>query len=231
MESGRTVTLEYNASGAYRAAQYGRVVLVVDVIDMSTTLEAARQQGAFLTLGASPSPCRAPVPLDPVAIGRFAGERSVSRGHQVVLIAEPRWGDEEERFRRATGVLDGLKSAGVTVDRIYPNLGAETVKLVDFRDKIVIAVTDCGGAAFDAAFNAGAPVLIGTIARTFGYTGQDNANDALRRAVYLAEKQECGLSVVASSEKAMEDVLAAKYLVNKAIIFYGFKEVCPDEDL
>ena len=106
----------------------------------------------------------------------------------------------------------GLHSAGVREVGIYPNQGAETAKLVDFKDKIVIAVTDCGGAAFDAAFNAGAPVLTATVARTPGFTGWENARNGLKRACELAEKEERDIALIAASSKALEDVLAVRCL-------------------
>jgi hypothetical protein len=209
------LTVTSDASGAYRAAISGYVVVIVDVIDMSTTLEAALQQGASLVLGASPIPCRAPVPVNPAAVGRRAAEAAKELGTEVVFIAEPRVGRLEERMERITGALEGLHAAGVSETGIYPNLGAETVKLVDFQDKVVVAVTDCGGAAFDAAFNAGAPVLTGTVARTYGHTGWENAEFAVDRALKLAEQEGKGLALVASSGKSLEDVLATNYLAER----------------
>lgn len=213
------VTTGSNASGAYQAACNGQVVVVVDVIDMSTTLEAALQEGALYVLGASPVSCRAPVPVNPTAVGSYAAQKAKELNSEVVVIAEPRIGNASERLERAAGCLEGLHSGGIQEIGVYPNQGAETAKLVDFKDKIVIAVTDCGGAAFDAAFNAGAPVVTATVARTPGYTGWDNARNALNRAFELAEKEERGIALIAASSKALEDVLAvhylAEYLLNK----------------
>lgn len=210
-----SVTVSADASGAYLAARAGQAVLVIDVIDMGTTLEAALQAGALAVLGASPVPCRAPVPLDPAAVGRYAARLARERRTEVVLIAEPRWGSDPERLARASGVLEGLRSAGCDPTAIYPNLGAETVKLLDFHNKVVVAVTDCGGTAFDAAFNQGVPVTTGTVARTYGHTGWENATACLRRALRLAEQAGRGLCIVASSGKAAEDVLAAHYLAQR----------------
>jgi len=206
-----------DASGAYHAACAGQVVLIIDVIDMGTTLEAALQAGAPLVLGASPAFCKAPVPVNPEAIGRHAARVSNDLQTDIVLIAEPRVGSEAERIERAAGVLRGLQQEGKEPAGIYPNLGAETIKLVDFKNKIVVAVSDCGGAAFDAAFNAGAPVVTGTTARTFGRTGWENADSGIQRALQLSVKEERGLCIVAASSKALEDVLAAQYFAQRAI--------------
>ncbi|CEO89494.1 hypothetical protein SSCH_50031 [Syntrophaceticus schinkii] len=51
--SSGVITVTTDASGAYHAACSGQVVVIVDVIDMSTTLEVAIQEGAALVLGAS----------------------------------------------------------------------------------------------------------------------------------------------------------------------------------
>lgn len=219
---GKVLTLAADASGAYQAACAGQVVLVVDVIDMGTTLEAALQSGARLVLGASPTPCRAPVPVNPRAVGRHAAREARREGIGIVLIAEPRVGRDEERLAHAAGVLEGLKEEGVEPEGIHPNLGAETVKLVSFKNRIVVAVSPCGGTAFDAAFNAGAPVVTGTVARTFGHTGWENAEAAVERALTLAEREGRGLCVVASSSKSLEDVLAAQYFYQR-ILARGFQ--------
>lgn len=211
--SSRVINVTTDASGAYDAACSGQVVVIVDVIDMSTTLEVALQEGAALVLGASPVPCKAPVPVNPVSIGRYAAMMAEKLKTEVVVIAEPRIGGATERLERAAGFLEGLHAAGRVEAGIYPNQGAETASLVDFKDKVVVAVTDCGGAAFDAAFNAGAPVVTGTVARTPGHTGWENAAAAAERASSLAEKEGRGISLVAASGKALEDVLASHYLL------------------
>ncbi|MDN5375387.1 MAG: hypothetical protein PWQ39_427 [Thermacetogenium sp.] len=211
----RILTVTADASGAYMAALAGQVVVIVDVIDMSTTLEVALQNGAALVLGASPVPSRAPVPVNPAAVGRYAADAAGKLGAEVVVIAEPRVGKAEERQERSSGLLRGLHSAGIREAGIYPNLGAETGKLVDFQNKVVVAVTDCGGVAYDAAFNAGAPVITGTVARTPGYTGWENARSAVERALRLAEEEGRGIALVASSGKSAEDVLATHYLAER----------------
>jgi hypothetical protein len=200
--SSGVITVTTDASGAYHAACSGQVVVIVDVIDMSTTLEVAIQEGAALVLGASPVNCKAPVPVNPAAIGKYAAVMADELKTEVVVIAEPRIG----------------RAAEVTEAGIYPNQGAETARLVDFKDKIVVAVTDCGGAAFDTAFNAGAPVLTGTVARTPGRTGWENAARAIERAAALAEEEGRGIALVAASGKALDDVLATYYLSERLLL-------------
>lgn len=218
MEKARKIlTLAYDASGAYQAALAGQVVLIVDVIDMGTTLESAIQKGAQIVLGASPVPYKAPVPVDPVAIGMYAARLAKEFETGIVLVSEPRVGSDEDRLKRASGVINGIARNGLCPEGIYPNLGAETAKLVNFDNKIVVAVSDCGGTAFDAAFNAGAPVFTGTVARTFGYSGWQNADAAVERVVSAAEKEERGICIVASSSKSLEDVLAAQFLVHRVL--------------
>ncbi|MGB9791181.1 MAG: hypothetical protein ACPLTR_01210 [Thermacetogeniaceae bacterium] len=213
----RVLAMATDASGAYEAALSGLVVMIVDVIDMSTTVEAVLQAGASVALGASPSFLRAPVPVDPEAVGKYAARKAKELKTEVVVIAEPRVASEAERFERAAAVLRGMRSEGIEPVAVCPNLGAETVKLVDFGGKVVVAVTDCGGTAFDAAFNAGASVLTGTVARTVGKTGWENAESAVARALEVAEKEGRGLCIVAASSKSPEDVLAAQYLVQLAL--------------
>lgn len=212
------ITITTDASGAYQAACSGQVVVIVDVIDMSTTLEAALQQGAALVLGASPVSCQAPVPVNPGKVGKYAALMAEKLETEVVVIAEPRIGTKAERQERAAGFLAGLHAAGKQELGIYPNQGAEISGLVDLKDKIVVAVTDCGGAAFDAAFNAGASVVTGTIARTPGRTGWENAGAVIERASRLARQEGTGITLVAASGKALEDVLAANYLAEQFLL-------------
>jgi hypothetical protein len=201
-----------DASGAYEAAKRGDVVLIVDVIDMGTTLEAALQQGAKLVLGAAPTGLKVPVPVNPRRIGKFAAEKAKELQTGVVVIAEPRVAPEEERQLFAAEVLGGLREAGLHISKVYPNIGAETVNLVNFCEQVVVAVSANGGTAYDAAFNAGADVVTATVARTYGHTGWENAEFAVARVLELASRKEKGITVVAASSKALEDVLAAQYL-------------------
>lgn len=218
---GKGIMIAADASGAYQAARTGQVVLIVDVIDMGTTLEAVLQAGARLVLGASSIPCKTPVPVNPRAIGKYAAQVAQKYRTGVILIAEPRVGKDEERLAHASGVLEGLSEMDVQHKGVYPNLGAETIKLVDFRDQIVVAVSACGGAAFDTAFNLGVPVVTGTVARTFGRTGWENAESAVERAVRLAAQEQRGLCIVAASSKSLEDILAAQYLAQRALALLG----------
>ncbi|HAA90442.1 MAG: Uncharacterized protein XD63_0249 [Thermoanaerobacterales bacterium 50_218] len=208
----RPITVAADASGAYEAARRGDIVLIVDVVDMGTTLEAALQAGAKLVLGAAPAGLKVPVPVNPRRIGKFAAEKAQEFETGVVVIAEPRVARDEERQLSAAEVLCGLREEGLRISKVYPNMGAETVKLVDFRDQVVVAVSANGGTAYDAAFNAGADVFTATVARTYGYTGWENAEFAVERVLKLASQKRGGITVVAASSKALEDVLAAHYL-------------------
>ncbi|SHF28711.1 hypothetical protein SAMN02745133_02256 [Desulforamulus putei DSM 12395] len=219
------VTLTANASGAARAAREGLVVMVVDVIDMSTTLEAALDAGALAVLGASPDGASPPVELNPAAIGRRAAEMALAAGTGVVLVTEPRVGTDRERAENASRLLAGVCQAGAEVTAIIPNLGAETPKICDLAGKVVVAATGTGGVAYDAAFTAGAPAIItGTVARTLKKKGSAPARAAARRAIEAAHQYNTGICVVAASANSLEDLLAAEYIM-KAIIEEGFLTV------
>ncbi|MBU7007698.1 hypothetical protein [Phosphitispora fastidiosa] len=216
------VFLTVNASGAVKAAEAKNVVMVVDVIDMSTTLEAALDAGALRVFGASPDASRAPVKLSPETIGEMAGRAAREAGTGVIIISEPRVGTEEERRARAGRTIRGVLSTGALIDAVYPNIGAETTKLGEFSGKVVVAVTDTGGVAYDAAVTAGAPAVItGTIARTIKKRGSEPARAAAKRAVAAAEQAGTGISVVAASANSLEDILAAEYIM-RLIIEEGF---------
>jgi len=73
----KSLDIAYNASGAVRAAKRGDVVMVVDIIDMSTTAEAALDGGAVAVWGASPDDTSAPVAVNPAQIGYRAGQKAV----------------------------------------------------------------------------------------------------------------------------------------------------------
>jgi len=216
------VFLAVNASGAVKAAEAGNVVVIVDVIDMSTTLEAALDAGASNVFGAGPDNSRAPVKLVPEKIGRQAGLTALKENTGVVLISEPRVGTDEERRSRAGRVIKGIEETGAVIEAVYPNIGAETAKLGDFTGKVVVAVTDTGGVAFDAAYNAGSPAVItGTIARTMKKKGAEPAKAAAKRAVEAAARTGTGICVVAASANSLEDLLAAEYIMRE-IIAMGF---------
>jgi hypothetical protein len=219
------VNMTMNASGAKAAAEAGNVVVIVDVIDMSTSLEAALDAGAFLVYGASLDTSKAPVKLSPEEIGEKAGTAAQDKGTKVVIICEPRIGSEDERKQKCGRVINGINKSGAAIEVILPNLGAELVKLVDFAGKVVIAVSDSGGVAYDAAWTAGAPaVLTGTVARTIAKRGDEPARAAARRAIEAAVKFKTGISVVAASANSLEDIMAAEYIV-KMIIEEGFTAI------
>ena len=198
------------------------MVLIVDVIDMSTTLEAAIDAGASVVLGASPEHCRAPVELFPQEIGRQAGRLAVRQNTGVIIVSEPRIGTEEERRARSAAVIRGIAETGATLEAVFPNAGAETTKLGDFSGRVVVAVSDTGGVAYDAAVTAGAPaVLTGTVARTMKKKGVEPAQAAARRAIEAARAAGAGIAVVAASANSLEDILAAEYIL-KEIIAQGF---------
>ncbi len=212
------VKMTVNASGAAVAARQGDVVVIVDVIDMSTTLEAALDAGACAVFGAAPDGAAPPVAIDPAAIGLLAGQAAREKGTGVVLVAEPRVGTDEERMGSVSRVAGGLARAGAKIAAVLPNIGAETTKLYDMQNHVVIAATATGGVAYDAAVNAGAPaVLTGTVARTMRHKGAAPARMAAARAIQKARVLDSGITVVAASGNSLEDVLAAEY-ITRAII-------------
>lgn len=217
-KAGRNVFVAYDASGAVAGAKLGNVIIVVDVISMSTTLEAALDEGAACIFGASPDYSSAPVALDPEKIGLLAGSKATELGCELVLIGEPRIGTDAERLSRMTKVIQGIETAGATFSVVLPNLGAETVKMADLQGKVVLAVTDTGGVAFDAAITAGAPaVSVATIARTIRCKGAQPAKNGAQRALELARSLDTGITVVAASSNSLEDVLGAEYIARRIL--------------
>lgn len=118
--------------------------MIVDVIDMSTTLESALDAGAVKVFGASPDFTRAPVKVDPERIGRIAARTALTEGVGVIVVSEPRTGGDEERLQRCQKLMEGLNSEGVIIEAVVPNLGAETPLLTHFENRVVVAVTDTG---------------------------------------------------------------------------------------
>jgi len=176
-------------------------------------------------LGASPDVSRAPVKLNPENVGQKAGKLAVANDTGVIVISEPRVGADDERKARASQAIKGIISAGAEVTAILPNIGAETVKLADFSGKVVVAVTDTGGVAYDAAMNAGAvSVVTGTVARTMHKRGTVPARSAALRAIDEAAKWKTGIAVVAASANSLEDILAAEY-ITRIIIEEGFTKL------
>lgn len=218
----RTLTLGLNASGAVEGARRGDVVVVVDVIDMSTSAEVALELGALAIFGASPVGSRAPVNLNPDRIGYLAGKMALKHQSQVIVVAEPRYGGEEERRKRAETALMGVARSGAEVGLVIPNIGSEIGQLVNFHQKVVLLVSDTGGVAFDAAYNNGAAAVItATVTRTPQKKGAAPALYGVERALETARRNNCGITVVAASSNSMEDVLAAQYLF-RLIMESGF---------
>lgn len=218
----RTLQVGYNASGAVAAAAKGDVVVIVDVIDMSTTAEAVLDAGALTIYGAAPDRAKPPVPVDPEKMGYLAGRRAVEAGSKVILVAEPRYGTEEERIANSQLTLTGISRSGAILDHIIPNIGGEVSRLADFTDRVVIIVSDTGGVAFDAAYSAGAPeILTGTVARTCAKRGLAPLEAAAKRAIEAAERHGTGITCIAASANSYEDCLAAEALARK-IIENGF---------
>ena len=213
-----TLNLTFNASGAVEGARRGDVVIIVDVIDMSTSAEAALEAGALTVFGASPTGCKAPVNLNPDRIGYLAGKKALKHKTSLIIVAEPRHGDEEEPKKRSEFALTGVVRSGAEAGLIIPNIGCEITKLVDFNEKVVLFVTGAGGVAFDAAYNNGASaVLTATIARTPFKKGNEPARIGILRAIETANKLNCGITIVAASSNSLEDVLAGEYLAKMAI--------------
>lgn len=218
----RTLNLAFNASGAVEGARRSDVVVIVDVIDMSTGAEAALEAGALAIFGAAASGCKTQVNLNPERIGYLAGKKALKHKTSLIIIAEPRQGDDQERKKSAEAVLTGVARSGAEVGLIIPNIGREITKLVDFKEKVALFVTDAGGVAFDAAYNNGAPaVLTATVARTPLKKGIEPARAGVLRAIEAATKLNSGITVVAASSNSLEDVLAGEFIMQQ-IIMEGF---------
>lgn len=218
----KTLNISFNASGAAAAARQGNVVMIVDVIDMSTTAEAALEAGAIDVLGASPDQHKVPVTVNPEKIGYYAGKKALKYDTGVIVAAEPRYIVEEGQRNDIKQVLKGIERAGAKLIKVIPNIGREVVELVDFKDRILVIVSPAGGSAFDAAYNYGAPeVITGTVARTKGMKGSQPARVAVERAIEKAVKFKRGITVVAASSNSIEDVQAAQYIAQE-ILKEGF---------
>ena len=214
----KTLQVSYNASGAVAAAQRGDVVVIVDVIDMSTTAEAALEAGAVSVYGAAPAGVQPPVQVNPEGVGMYAGTEAVRRGTEVILIAEPRYGSEAEREEKVRLALTGIRRSGATLAHILPNIGGEVSGLADFDGRVVVIVSDTGGVAFDAAWTYGARnILTGTIARTRGKKGTAPLEAAVERAIAAANQHRAGITFVAASASSYEDILAAETLARKVV--------------
>lgn len=213
MERSKKIIISSDASGAWQAAREGLLVMIVDVIDMSTTLESALDAGAYAVLGSSPDFSNAPVKLAPERMGQEAAKLAQAYGTGIVLVAEPRIGSEQERLARCSKLLKGIEQEKGVIEAVVPNIGAETPKLMDMKQKIVVAVTDTGGVAYDAAFQESPLVVTGTVARTLAQKGMQPALTAVQRArEKMADAQ--GIALIAASRNSLEDVLAAQFIAN-----------------
>jgi hypothetical protein len=212
------VVLTADASGAAWAGSAGLVVVVVDVIDFSTSMEAALDEGAAAVFGAAPDGAGPPVEINPYMMGVLAGREALRLETGVLVLAEPRAGADAGRREGVSGALAGVRSTGAPVEAVVPNLGAETPRLAEMKGKVVLGATGSGGVAFDAAVCAGAPAVItGTVARTMKKNGFSSARDAARRALDEARRREAGIAVVAASGNSPEDLLAAEYIYKKIL--------------
>jgi len=221
----KTLNVSSNPSGAASAARSGNIVVVVDVIDMSTTAEAALEAGVIDVLGASPDNSNLPVTVNPEKIAYFAGKKALKYDTEVVVAAEPRYIKLLEDYKNISQVKKGIERAGSRICDILPNIGKETVELVNLENKILLIVSSSGGAVFDAAFNYGAPeVITGTIARTTNMKGVEPAKKAAERAIKYASRHRSGISIIAASSNSIEDVLAAEF-ISKEILKNGFLNI------
>ncbi|QGT98986.1 hypothetical protein SYNTR_0393 [Candidatus Syntrophocurvum alkaliphilum] len=210
----KRITISNDASGAYYAARENMLVMIVDVIDMSTTLESALDGQAYAVLGSSPDYTRAPVQVSPENIGKEAVRLSKEIGEDIIIIAEPRVGDKSDRLKRCKKLITAIEKEKGNISDVLPNIGAEVAKMTDFKDKVVVAVTDTGGVAFDAAYLQRKRVITGTVARTFKQKGVQPAVTAVNRALSTINEEDNGVAIIAASRNSMEDVLAAQFIYN-----------------
>lgn len=209
--------IAYNLSGAVNAVREGQFVVLVDVIDMSTTLETVREAGACGYWGAAPTGKKLPY-VNPYFIGRAAAREAKQKAAKLVVLTEPRSGSDEERRTNALAVLAGFEAENMEAEVILPNIGAETARLIDWQEKIAVAVTDAGGVIFDAVVQLGGSLTTATIARTMRMKGTETSRVGINRALSLAGRS--GITLVAASSNALEDVLAVHYLAQLMINEY-----------
>ena len=203
-----------DASGAQQAARDGMLVMIVDVIDMSTTLESALDAGAYAVLGCSPDFTRAPVKTSPEKIGEAACRLARESGEGIIIVSEPRVGSDEERLARCQKIIRKIEQEKGLIEAVVPNLGAETPKITEMKNRIIVAVTDTGGVAYDAAYVESDRVITGTIARTLRQKGLEPALSAVSRIKAKIRKTDKGIAIVAASQNSIEDILAAQFIYN-----------------
>ena len=208
------MVVEVNASGAVRAAWRGDVVVIVDVIDMSTSAEALLEQEPLAIYGAALDISRPPVAVNPYGIGWHAGKMAVDNQVEVVVVAEPRLGAAQRR-ENISQLLLGISAGGGDYSGPYPNIGAELGRQLHVAGKVVVIASDTGGVAWDAAYQCGAKdILTGTVARTLNKKGTMPAQAAANRALAARGNSKRGISVVAASHNSQEDLLATEYIVH-----------------
>ncbi len=206
------IILSADASGAQQAAREGMLVMIIDIIDMSTSLESAIDAGALAVFGASPDVTRAPVETAPEHVGMAAGRLAKEYGTNIILIAEPRAGRDDERLARCQKLIKGIEKEQSFIEKVLPNLGAEIYKLADFENRVVVAASDTGGVAYDAAFLFTSQVYTGTVARSKNKKGMEPALAAVERIWQHYRETDSGIAIVAASSNSQEDILAAKLI-------------------
>lgn len=217
MVRSKSIIVSSDASGARDAAKLGMLAMIIDVIDMSTTLESALDAGAFAVLGASPDHNRAPVEVSPEHRGREAAILAREAGTGIIIATEPRIGSHEERLSRCQRLIMGIEQEHGVIEAVITNIGAETPKQAEMNNRVVVAVSDTGGVAYDAALTAGGRAFIGTVARTYGQKGIEPAMTAVRRALLELRENDNGIALIAASRNSMEDMLAAQFIANLLI--------------
>lgn len=203
-----------NATGASEAAARGRTVMIVDVIDMSTTAEAVLESGALAIYGAAPAHTNVPVAINPRAIAEHVAREAKQNSCKVCIFAEPRLGNDSERKARAAEFCAVLMENSCEIVGIFQNMGAEAGKILQVKGNIAVILSDTGGVAFDAAWQickGDKKVLTGTVARTMQKRGFAPLQEAARRAIdaSLADGS-TGIALVAASANSLEDILAVQ---------------------
>lgn len=212
------LNLTFNASGAYQAGKRGDVVVIVDVVDMSTTAESIIEAGAINVYGVAPKGTNIPVETDYKKITSLAVNDAKENKTSIVLVAEPRIASDSDRKKTVEDVIKEIEINGIRIDCIVANQGIETSKLTAFSKKVAIIASQTGGSSFDAAINAGASkVLTGTVVRTMESTGYENIEKAAIRAIIAANKSNSGITVVAATANSFDDNAAAQQICYEII--------------
>lgn len=212
------MNVTFSASGAVEAARSGQLVVIVDAIDMSTTAEVSLAAGAKAVIGATPLGINPPVSVDPYARGIEAG-KIAGPGGKIIVFSEPRGAGRAADRRAAAGpVIGGAESTGAVIEAIYSNSGFMVAEGRDLTDRVIVIVSHAGGLTYDAAITAGAvEVMTATIVRGYGRRGWEAAAVGVDRAIERATSLSTGITYVAASANAPEDVLAAFELAKMTI--------------